>query len=70
VSLDRLELQPCFDPASHLVYACGRDDVTHVWVDGELVVFERQLQKLDVPRLENRIFLWHNALIEQGSPVF
>ena len=70
VSLDRLELQPCFDPTSHLVYACGRDDVTHVWVDGELVVFERHLQKLDMPRLENRIFLWHNALIEQGSPVF
>jgi 5-methylthioadenosine/S-adenosylhomocysteine deaminase len=70
VSLDRLELAPCFDPASHLVYACSRDDVTHVWVDGELVVFERQLQKLDSARLENRIFLWHNALIEQGSPDF
>jgi 5-methylthioadenosine/S-adenosylhomocysteine deaminase len=70
VSLDRLELAPCFDPASHLVYACGRDDVTHVWVDGRVVVSERQLTKVDRPKLENRIFLWHNALIEQRSPDF
>lgn len=70
VSLDRLELAPCFDPASQLVYACGRDDVTHVWVDGEVVVFERQLLKVESARLENRIFLWHNALIEQRSPDF
>ena len=27
--------QPCFDPASHLVYVAGREHVTHVWVNGE-----------------------------------
>ncbi|MCU0804638.1 MAG: TRZ/ATZ family hydrolase [Burkholderiales bacterium] len=70
VSLGRLELSPCFDPVSHLVYAGSRDDVTHVWVDGELVVSERQLVKVDGSTLENRIFLWHNALIEQRSPDF
>lgn len=27
--------QPCFDPVSHLVYVAGREQVTHVWVNGE-----------------------------------
>jgi 5-methylthioadenosine/S-adenosylhomocysteine deaminase len=35
VALDRIETRPCFDPVSHLVYAAGREHVSHVWVDGE-----------------------------------
>ncbi|MDE0926360.1 MAG: TRZ/ATZ family hydrolase [Methylophilaceae bacterium] len=31
-----LEMQPCFDPISHLVYVAGREHVSHVWVAGEL----------------------------------
>ncbi len=30
------ETLPCFDPISHLVYAAGREHVSHVWVSGEL----------------------------------
>ncbi len=33
---------PCYDPVSHLVYAAGREHVTHTWVAGEL-----RYQKLD-----------------------
>ncbi|HEU4709782.1 MAG TPA: amidohydrolase family protein, partial [Methylophilaceae bacterium] len=36
VRIDTLETQPCFDPLSHLVYAAGREHVSHVWVNGEL----------------------------------
>ena len=36
VKLSDLTTQPCFDPISHLVYACGREQVSHVWVAGEL----------------------------------
>jgi len=38
IDFDRPELTPCYDPISHLVYAVGRQDVTHVWVAGELLV--------------------------------
>ena len=31
-----IEMQPCFDPISHLVYVAGREHVSHTWVDGEL----------------------------------
>jgi len=38
VDFDRPELTPCYDAISHLVYAAGREDVTHVWVAGELLI--------------------------------
>ena len=36
VSFSDIEMQPCFDPISHLVYVAGREHVSHVWVGGEL----------------------------------
>jgi len=36
VKLSDVELQPCFDPVSHLVYVAGREHVSHVWVNGDL----------------------------------
>lgn len=36
VDFSSLEMQPCFDPLSHLVYVAGREQVSHTWVDGEL----------------------------------
>jgi 5-methylthioadenosine/S-adenosylhomocysteine deaminase len=56
------ETQPCYDPISHLVYACGREHVTHVWVEGELVVENRTLRRLDARDLERRARLWHSRL--------
>lgn len=35
ISLANVATQPCYDPLSHLVYAAGREHVTHVWVNGE-----------------------------------
>ncbi len=37
VSFSDIEMQPCFDPISHLVYVAGREHVSHTWVDGELL---------------------------------
>ncbi len=36
ISLSALDMQPIFDPISHLIYVAGREHVTHTWVDGEL----------------------------------
>ena len=56
------ELAPCYDPVSHLVYAAGREHVTHVWVNGELRVRDGELQNEALNRLENRWQLWQNSL--------
>ena len=33
--------RPCYHPISHLVYAAGREHVSHVWVGGRLLLDER-----------------------------
>jgi 5-methylthioadenosine/S-adenosylhomocysteine deaminase len=62
VALRGPELAPCYDPVSHLVYAAGRDNVSHVWVHGELQLAEGELQNPALRGLENRWQLWQNAL--------
>lgn len=42
-ALDAIETQPCYDPLSHLIYACGREHATDVWVAGRAVVKKRRL---------------------------
>jgi 5-methylthioadenosine/S-adenosylhomocysteine deaminase len=56
------ELAPCYDPVSHLVYAAGREHVTHVWVNGEPRVIDGALQPQAFSGLEKRWQLWQNAL--------
>lgn len=51
-ALNEIETQPCYDPLSHLIYACGREHVSDVWVAGRAVVKKRQLalDAVDVER--------------------
>ena len=62
VALRGPELAPCYDPVSHLVYAAGREHVTHVWVNGEARVIDARLQPSAFSGLEERTQLWQNAL--------
>jgi len=56
------ELAPCYDPVSHLVYAAGREHVSHVWVAGELRVAEGKLLSPAFSRLDTQWRLWQNSL--------
>lgn len=62
VNLGSVELAPCYDPVSHLVYAAGRSDVTHVWVDGEALIEERRFTRLDEANLISRARRWQGIL--------
>jgi 5-methylthioadenosine/S-adenosylhomocysteine deaminase len=62
VNLGALELQPCYDPLSHLVYAAGREHVTHVWVDGELVVDGGELTRIDTRELAAKAAYWKDRI--------
>jgi 5-methylthioadenosine/S-adenosylhomocysteine deaminase len=62
VELDTLETLPCFDPVSHLVYAAGREHVTHVWVAGEPRLQERRLTTLDAQDLHDKAVWWQSRL--------
>ena len=62
VRLDEWLLQPCFDPASHLVYAAGREQVTHTWVAGKLVMSGGVPAQIDISQLLDITGLWHTRL--------
>jgi 5-methylthioadenosine/S-adenosylhomocysteine deaminase len=61
VAMRAPELAPCYDPVSHLVYAAGREHVTHVWVDGDLLVRDSELKNRS-SSLDTRWQIWQNAL--------
>ena len=67
VRLSGVELSPCYDPVSHLVYAAGREHVTHVWVGGQLRVADGALQGIDLAGLDSRCKLWQNTLASTSS---
>ncbi|MDH3314299.1 MAG: TRZ/ATZ family hydrolase [Betaproteobacteria bacterium] len=62
VDLSSLELSPCYDPLSHLVYVAGREHVSHVWVNGELLVESGQLQRLDAHQLTAKAAYWQEKI--------
>lgn len=66
VRMDEWSIQPCFDPASHLVYVTGREAVSHVWVHGKLRINEGNPVNFDHYSLLTKIKMWQNALSQCG----
>jgi 5-methylthioadenosine/S-adenosylhomocysteine deaminase len=62
VDLSAPELAPCFDPVSHLVYAAGREHVSHVWVNGELRVEDGRLTRLDPGEIAAKAAYWKEKI--------
>ncbi len=64
VALDTPATQPCFDPASHLVYVAGREQVSHVWVDGEARVDQGfPLLQISDKELLRLAAIWQTKLV-------
>ena len=66
VNLGDLELSPCYHPISHLVYAAAREQVTHVWRDGNLLLDNRRLTTLDPTELSSKAALWQKRIASQA----
>jgi 5-methylthioadenosine/S-adenosylhomocysteine deaminase len=68
IDLSAAELSPVFDPVSQLVYACGREHIQHVWINGRHVVCRRQIAgnaaRMAVSEVVGRTSLWHNRIVE------
>jgi len=62
VRLDEWLMQPCFDPASHLVYVGGREQVSHTWVEGKLLMRNGVPVQIMVSELLDIALLWHTRL--------
>ncbi len=62
IDLSTIETQPDFHPASHTVYAAGREQVTHSWIAGELVMDNRRLTTIDETEILAKVKLWKAQL--------
>jgi 5-methylthioadenosine/S-adenosylhomocysteine deaminase len=62
VDLNRLETQPVYHPASQLVYAAGRDNVTDTWVAGKHLLKEKELTTIDTNTILARAYEWKDKL--------
>ena len=62
VEMDDLYTAPVFDPVSHLVYVCGREHVSDVWVAGRRRVAHRRLHELDEARLKALAASWRQKI--------
>jgi len=52
VNFDSIETLPVYNPVSHLVYCCSRDNVTDVWVAGKQRLTDNVLNNIDVKKLK------------------
>jgi 5-methylthioadenosine/S-adenosylhomocysteine deaminase len=63
ICLDTIESQPVYNPVSQLVYACGREQVTDVWVAGRHLLKDRRLTTLDDNDILERTRDWRARII-------
>ena len=62
VNLDSIGMQPVYNPVSQLVYSHGGQQVSHVWVNGELLVQDKQLTGFDINALKTKVQSWRDKV--------
>jgi 5-methylthioadenosine/S-adenosylhomocysteine deaminase len=62
VDFSALEMHPCYDPLSHIVYVAGREHVSHTWVAGELCYENGIHRTVDQNELKEIAALWQGKL--------
>ncbi len=66
VNLDALHSQPVYDPVSQLVYAASREQVSHVWVAGKLLLEKGELITLSSDSILERARYWADRIGPAG----
>jgi 5-methylthioadenosine/S-adenosylhomocysteine deaminase len=63
IALDALETQPLYHAISQVVYSCGRQQVSDVWIDGKHKLAEGALVDWDVPVLKAKAKRWRERIV-------
>ncbi len=66
IDLNHLETQPLYCPVSQIVYAASRQQVTDVWVAGNRLLNQRQLQTIDLNELTVKLAHWQQRLSQSS----
>lgn len=65
IDLGEIDTLPVFDPAAQLLYSAGREDISHVWVNGKIVVKKQQssrLRPLSLEKAQKITKTWQNRI--------
>ncbi len=62
IDMSDLESQPVYHPLSQLVYTGTGQKVTHVWIDGELLLRDRQFTRIDQDRIIETTRGWQQKI--------
>jgi len=60
--LDTIETQPLYNPASQLVYAGSRDKITDVWVNGQHLLANKKLTRMDQQEILDKAKSWQQRI--------
>lgn len=62
INFSGLNLTPCYDPVSHLVYTASREQVSHVWVNGRILLEDKELTTMNPSELQYRTAYWQERI--------
>lgn len=60
------ETQPCFDPISHIIYSAGRQQVSHVWVNGQQLLQDGELKRLSLLQIGAKAHWWRERIAQRA----
>jgi 5-methylthioadenosine/S-adenosylhomocysteine deaminase len=60
--LNSIETQPVYHPESHVVYAGSRDKITDVWINGQHLLNQRQLTRMDQKAILHKAQSWQRRI--------
>ena len=62
IDFDMIETTPVYDPVSHLVYACSKDQITDTWVAGKHLMKNRNLTTMDINQIKADAEMWQQKI--------
>jgi len=55
VDLSALHCQPVYNPVSQIVYSASREQITHSWIEGRLLMENSRLTRIDADELNEQV---------------
>ena len=62
IDLGTIEANPLYEPISHIVYCTTREQITHTWVAGQMLMQKRQLTTLNTAALLENARYWQQKI--------
>ena len=62
IDLGTIEANPLYEPISHIVYCTTREQITHTWVAGQMLMQNRQLTTLNTAALLENARYWQQKI--------